>query len=404
MKKNKLIAVVLIFTMLFVGCGVQTSTNPDNSSSSNEPTEPSSGESTEPFKIGLVATITGSAALEGEQIKRGAEMAIKEINEIGGVAGRKFELYLEDGKNDPTESMNAAQLLLDNKEVHALIGAWGSSPTFAIMPLVEEYEVPLIVETATNPGITEAGNKWVFRIASNEVLNSSYLGESAVKNMGFTKVGFMAVNSDWGRGAVEQYIPVMEAAGAEIIEPEYHDASVVNFSASINKLKNAGANSVVITTSLQTSVLILKQLREANWYPNKLATSGYNINSLLKVAGEKEVLEDLNVLGYRVVMGFQDPDPEVVKRLEEFDANYHAIYNEGLERSVSLAYDAVYTLAEGLKNANGSVEPEELREGIAAVDFEGITGRLNFDEKGQARPVLYMTYIKDGEQKLHNFK
>src|SRR5690606_35373152 len=127
----------------------------------------------------------------------------------GGVLGRKLEILLQDGKADPAESLNAAERLIDRDKVRVLIGAWASSATLAVMPLVQRYEIPLIVETSTAEKITEAGNPWVFRTSSNSKIDADGLGPHLVKDLGLNKVAFMAANNDFGRAVVSNWTRVL---------------------------------------------------------------------------------------------------------------------------------------------------------------------------------------------------
>ena len=108
-----------------------------------------------PIVIGAVQPLTGWAALGGKNVVAGMKIALERIKSSGGILGRPFELVIEDGKAEPIESVNAIEKLLHRDKVPAIIGCWASSATLAAMPIMQRNKIPLLVETATAPMITE---------------------------------------------------------------------------------------------------------------------------------------------------------------------------------------------------------------------------------------------------------
>ena len=98
-------------------------------------------------KIGVIEPLSGPVAASGNYVRMGAEIARDWINAKGGVLGRKVELLIEDNKSDPKEAATAAEKLIVRDKVPVIMGAWGSSMTLAEMPKLEEYGVPMVVET-----------------------------------------------------------------------------------------------------------------------------------------------------------------------------------------------------------------------------------------------------------------
>ena len=119
----------------------------------------------EPVKIGVIQPLSGPVAASGNYIRMGAEIARDWVNARGGVLGRQVQLVIEDNKSDPKEAASAAEKLIVRDKVPAIMGAWGSSMTLAAMPKIEEYGVPLVVETSSAASITRRGNPWIFRIS-----------------------------------------------------------------------------------------------------------------------------------------------------------------------------------------------------------------------------------------------
>src|SRR5687768_10526295 len=119
----------------------------------------------EAIKIGVIQPLTGPVAASGNYVRIGAEIARDWINARGGVNGRQIQLLIEDNKSDPKEAASAAEKLIVRDKVPVIMGAWGSSMTLAAMPKLEEYGVPMVVETSSAASITKRGNPWIFRIS-----------------------------------------------------------------------------------------------------------------------------------------------------------------------------------------------------------------------------------------------
>src|SRR2546426_3335565 len=177
----------------------------------------------DPIKVGLIQPLSGPIAAAGSYITNGAKIALDRVNAKGGVLGRPLELIIEDNKSDPAETRNAAEKLLVRDKVPVIIGAWGSSMTLAMMPLAAQHGVPLVVETSSSVKITDPktpGSKIVSRISPTSELEAFGV-EPLIPQLGLKKVGYLAVNTDWGRGAVTAFGDVLKKHGAKIEAVEY---------------------------------------------------------------------------------------------------------------------------------------------------------------------------------------
>jgi branched-chain amino acid transport system substrate-binding protein len=346
------------------------------------------------IKIGLLQPATGPAAYDGQSVINGARLAESEINAAGGVLGKKIELVLQDGKNDPAESLNAAEKLLGRDQVKALIGAWGSSSTLAIMPLVQRYEVPLIVETSTAEKITEAGNPWVFRISSNSKIDADTLQPYLVKNLGLKKVAFMAANNDFGRAVVNNWTRVLTPQGATIVATEYHKPGETNFAPTLTKLKNSGADSIVITSDVTTLSNIVKQSYEQGLKGlNRVATSGNPAEAIMQLTG-KDAAEGLLVQNYWLPYA---PPPGQEDASAKFLAAYKQRYPDRIADKYSTSgYDAVKLAVAAMKAAN-SAEPAKIRDALKTIKLPALQGMISFDQQQQARPYQSISRIENGK-------
>jgi branched-chain amino acid transport system substrate-binding protein len=345
------------------------------------------------IRIGLIQPVTGPTAYDGQSVINGARLAESEINAAGGVLDRKIEVLLQDGKSDPAESLSAAEKLLDRDKVRVLIGAWASSATLAVMPLVQRYEVPLIVETSTAEKITEMGNPWVFRISSNSKIDANALQPYLVKKLGFHKVAFMAANNDFGRAVVTNWSRVLTPQGATVVATEYHKPGETNFSPTLTKIKNSGADTIVITSDVTTASNIIKQSYELGMTGfNRVITSGNPAEAIIKLAG-KEASEGMLVQNYWVPYA---PPPGQEAGSAKFVTSYKDRYPDRIADKYAVSgYDAIQLAADAIRAA-GSSEPARIQAALRTIKMPALQGMIAFDQQQQARPFQSVSRVKNG--------
>src|SRR5712664_3633267 len=201
----------------------------------------------EAVKVGVIQPLSGSVAASGNYIRMGAEIGRDWINAKGGVLGRKVELLIEDNKSDPKEAATAAEKLIVRDKVPVIVGAWGSSMTLAAMPKLEEYGVPMVVETSSAATITKRGNPWIFRISPPSEMEALGL-EKYLKEFGIKQADFLAVNTDWGRGSVTAFGEILKKSGATVGAVEFMDQSATDMNAQITKVKAGSADTLFLTS------------------------------------------------------------------------------------------------------------------------------------------------------------
>lgn len=352
------------------------------------------GWAADPIPIGYITPLTGSPALEGTFMSQGVDLAVAELNARGGVLGRPVKVIIEDGRADPQESTSAAEKLIVRDRVVALVGAWASSATLAVMNTVARHKIPFLVEISTNPKITESGNPWVFRIASTEAVNSAFVVPKLLER-GFGAVHFVAVNNDWGRGAVEYHQPAFQTAGAKVTGAEFYNVNEIDFKPILLKARSSGANAIMFTGDIRATANFRKQMSELGLTLPVYLSGGQTLPTLGKVAG-LDLLEGVYLLGYTIPNALEGDSRSLllqpfVKKFKERFPQYEP------ERGTAHAYDAIMLLADAIGRA-GSLEAEALRKALAASSYTGLTGDIKFDAKGQSRPALFLTQVRDGKQ------
>src|SRR3989442_15506733 len=318
------------------------------------------GESQAPVKIGVIEPLSGSVAASGNYIRMGAEIARDWINAKGGIAGRKVDLLIEDNKSDPKEAASAAEKLIVRDKVPAIMGAWGSSMTLAAMPKLEEYGVPMVVETSSAASITRRGNPWVFRISPPSEMEALVL-EQYVDKLGVKRVDFLAVNTDWGRRSITALRDMLKKKGVQVGVGELMEQSATDMNAQITKIKATGGDTLFLTTAVEQITLVMKQAQEQR-LGRKIVTTGGSSSptQLIKQAGAAAD-------GSYHIVFFMPWFPEAMpdgRLAKAFVAEWTKRGNpfEGLTEGFR-GHDGILTIAEAIRVA-GSPEPKAIRDSL----------------------------------------
>jgi branched-chain amino acid transport system substrate-binding protein len=359
-----------------------------------------------PVKIGVIEPLSGPVAASGNYVRMGAEIARDWLNARGGVLGRKVELVIEDNKSDPKEAASAAEKLIVRDKVPAIMGAWGSSMTLAAMPKLEEYGVPMVVETSSAASITRRGNPWIFRISPPSEMEALGL-EQYVDKLGVKQADFLAVNTDWGRGAVTAFGDMLKKKGAGVGAPEFMDQAATDMNAQITKIKGTGGDTLFLTTAVEQITLVLKQAQEQR-LTRKIVTTGGSSSptQLIKQAGAAAE-GTYHIVFFMPWFPEAMPDGKLAKAfVDEWNKRGHPF--EGLTEGFR-GHDGIVTIAEAVRIA-GKDDAKAIREAMWKVNITGVNGPIKFEkdgpagkESGQSKPSIFVVQIKNGQVALPEF-
>ena len=360
----------------------------------------------DPIKIGVIQPLSGPVAASGNYVRMGAEIGRDWINSRGGVLGRQVQLVIEDNKSDPKEAATAAEKLIVRDKVPVIVGAWGSSMTLAAMPKLEEYGVPMIVETSSAATITKRGNPWIFRISPPSEMEALGL-EKYLKDLGVKKADFLAVNTDWGRGAVGAFGDILKKSGASVGLAEFMEQAATDMNAQITKVKAGDADTLFVTTAVEQITLVLRQAQEQRLTRKIVTTGGSSSPSqLIKQAGPAAE-GTYHILFFLPWFPEAMPDGKLAKAfVDEWNKRGHPF--DGLTEGFR-GHDGVLTAAEAIKVA-GKPDPKAVRDALWKVQLMGVNGPIKFEkdgpagkESGQSKPSIFIVQIKDGKIALPAF-
>jgi branched-chain amino acid transport system substrate-binding protein len=349
-----------------------------------------------PLVIGAVQPLTGPVSIDGMSVVYGIKIAMERINAEGGVLGRPIQMAIEDGKGDPVESVNAVEKLIRRDKVPAIIGCWASSATLAAMPIVKRNQIPLLVETSTAPMITDQKNEWVFRFTSHNDVDGALMEQYLVPKLGFKKAAYLAVNNDWGRSMANAVTKMMEKTGGKVLFVEYASVAETNFTPMLTRIKSSEADTLFITTSIQSVAMILKQLRELGIKMNCFVTSAIPAEKVIDIAG-KEASE--GTYFFNRYVAYAPPKGKEGENQKLMEAYQKIFPGKVPDMYVAFGYDALYIMADAIKRA-GEPKAAKIREALEKTDFFGLTGRVKFDANHHSQPRVSISQVKNGAPQI----
>lgn len=219
-----------------------------------------------PIKVGLVAALSGQSAKSGEALTRGLTMAINEVNAKGGVLGRPLELVRRDDESNPSKGMLAARELVQREKVSVLFGGLDTPVSLAIVPLANQLKVPFMGIWAAGTKITENGaaDNYVFRVSAVDELVDEALVNYGV-DKGMKKPGMILINNPWGESNEAGFKRALEKRGMANAGVERIQDSDLDVVPQLTRLKNAGADTLLMVGNVGPSAQVVKSLDRMGW-------------------------------------------------------------------------------------------------------------------------------------------
>ncbi|HVH95369.1 MAG TPA: ABC transporter substrate-binding protein [Bacillus sp. (in: firmicutes)] len=372
-----LLAVFMLFTL--AACGN------NNSESSEEKT--SDGGKID-AKIGVISILSGSGSAYGEAITNGFKLAQKEINEKGEL---NIELLVEDSAGEQEQALSAAQKIMSDDEVVAILGPTLSTEMNVVGPEADLNGIPIMGTSTTAKGIPQIG-EYVFRNSLPEEIAIPAAIEKAVEKYDAKKVALIYGNDDVltksGFDTMEKTAKDMKL---DIVTIETFQKGQSDYNAQLTKIKELKPDLILSSALYNEGAVIMDQARKMGITVPFVGGNGFNSPKVIEIAGDAS--EGLIVA---TPWFAEKEDPKV----QEFVKNYEAEYGLAPDQFAAQAYDALYIMAEGLKNA-GEADRDALRDAIAEIkDLEGILGKFSFDKDGDIVMEPSVVTIKDGKFQL----
>ncbi|MFC4929115.1 branched-chain amino acid ABC transporter substrate-binding protein [Massilia sp. GCM10023247] len=341
-------------------------------------------------KIGTASPLSGPGAHQGKDIENGARMAIDDLNAKGiAIGGQKIKWVLqpEDDASDPRTGTAVAQKLVDAK-VAAVVGHLNSGPTVPASKIYANAGIPQISPAATTPLYTNQGFKTAFRVVANDNLVGSTLAKYAIGTLKAKKIAVIDDRTAFGQGLADEFVKNVKRAGpagAAIVSRQFTNDKATDFNAILTQIRARDPDVIFYGGMDAVAGPMLKQMKALGLRAKLVAGDGICSEKLPLLAGD--ALGDDKV--FCVVAGGVGAAQEA--GLNAFNERYRQRYKMPVQTYAPYAYDAVMVFAAAMQKAD-SVEPARFLPALAQIRYEGITGAIAFDPKGDLRNAALTLY------------
>lgn len=366
-------------------------------------------------KIGFLGGITGPIQGAVPPIIDAARLAVKHVNDQGGILGGKLTLTLADTKCDPQSSVGAANKLVNVENVAGIIGALCSGATIgAANAAAVPAGVVMISPASTSPAITALKDKdFIFRVAPSDSYQGKVLARSVLAR-GIKKVALTYVKNDYGKGLADNFREEFKKGGGTIAGDQAHEDKKSSYRSELATLKKGGATHLVLIAYPQSSApVIIRQALEGGLFSKFIGPEAIYDDKLWKTVGIKN-LEGLV---------YTRPASPAGPSLDAYDKAMKAAYPKSHGKLFTAqTYDATFMLALAIAKAGSTdrtkvrdalravadgkgekIMPGQWKEAMAAIkagkdiDYAGATGDLDFDENGDIAGSYNLWHVKDGK-------
>ncbi|MCU0804427.1 MAG: branched-chain amino acid ABC transporter substrate-binding protein [Burkholderiales bacterium] len=387
-KKLLTVSVVAAFAALaLAGCGKE---EPKPAPKAEAPAAPAAPPPPPQIvvKIGHVAPLTGNIAHLGKDNENGARLAVDDLNAMGiAVDGKKlvFELVGEDDQADPKTGTVVAQKLVDAK-VNAVVGHLNSGTTIPASKIYNDAGIAQISPSATNPTYTQQGFKTAFRVMANDVQQGSVLGSYAAKSLNAKTVAIIDDRTAYGQGLADEVEKAAKAGGAAVVAREFTKNDATDFTAILTKIKGKKPDVIFYGGMDAQAGPMLKQIKTLGIKTKFLTGDGGCSPEMIKLAGDASEGVYCSQAGLPL---------DKMPRGADFEKRYKAKFNTDVQIYSPYSYDAVLVIADAIKRAN-SADPAKIVAELPNTATEGVTGKVQFDDKGDVKNGAITVYTVKG--------
>ena len=398
---KKFAAFVLVFAMcvcLMAGCGSSSApaaTEAPAAADSAADNTASDTASAGVFKFGGVGPLTGAAAIYGQAVKNGGQIAVDEINAAGGINGAMIEYKFEDDVSDGETSVNAYNNLYD-WGMQVLAGPVTTGPSISVSAKVNEDRVFMLTPSASSPDVT-SGKDNVFQMCFTDPNQGTGSATYITANMPESKIAIIYQNDDaYSQGIRDNFVSQGSANGLEVVyEGTFTKDTMTDFSVQLTGAQAAGADLVFLPIYYQPASVILTQANAMGYAPLFFGVDG--MDGILTLDNFDLSLAE----GVMVLTPFSADAQD--ERTQNFVSEYVERYGEIPNQFAADEYDVIYALKQALEESGCTpdMSAEEICDALvnafSTMTFDGLTGTgMTWNAEGEVSKMPAAVVIKDG--------
>lgn len=358
------------------------------------------------IKIGTILSTTGRAAFLGEDMKRGMEIAVEEINARGGVLGKKINWIFYDTESQSVKGVNAVKRLISQDKVTMVVGGGSMSGiALAVLPMTERAKVPFI-STEGSMQIVNPVAKRPFTFKSTADDDQAVARAlDYLKKKGVKKFALLHSTTGFGQSALAQTKKVASQYGMTVVYEAFGPADT-DLTPQLTRIKESGAQAVIIWTVTPAGVVALKQMQQLGMQKMyRVHSYGFVSQRYMKLAGD--AAKDLLLVSVKFPVGEDLPDSDKAKKqILSLIAKYKKKYGREPNQFVAQTYDAIHLAAVAIGKAK-STDSSKIRDAMQSITgYDGASGTFNFAKNrhsGLSKNDLVLVKWEDGRFKLADY-
>jgi branched-chain amino acid transport system substrate-binding protein len=341
----------------------------------------------EAIKVGFFAPLTGFAAADGASAKHAVEIGVKQINDAGGINGKRVELVVYDDRVDSKEAVAIARKLIEKDKVVAVVSGSYSGPTRVTAPIFQKAGIPMVAGYAVHRDITRAGD-YIFRNGFLGEIEGAAAAEVAVKQLKANRIAVLTMDNDFGRALSAGFVKHAEESGAQIVSHQVYSLKEEDYTPFLTKVKEVNPEVLFTSGYYKQAGLICRQSKDLGLKAQILGEEGFDSPKFLEIAGN-------SAEGVIIVTNLNRDDRR--PHVQEFLRTYREQYGLDADMVGASSYDAFMIVSYAIRKAG--THPKAIRDAIAELrDYDAITGKISrFNDIGEVKKPVQVQIVKGGE-------
>jgi len=344
------------------------------------------------IKIGFFAPITGPAAADGMSAKNAVELALKEVNEAGGIHGKKVDLIVYDDRLKAEEAVAIANRLIERDKVVGVVSGSYSGPTRVVAPIFQKAGMPMVAGYAVHPDVTwnpntKTPNDFIFRNGFLGEVEGAAAAEFAVKDLKAKRMSIISMDNDFGRSISAGFAERAEKLGATILTKQmYKFPGEKDFRPYLTTIKEGNPDVIFAAGYYNEAASIVRQAKELGIKSQILGEEGFDSPKFLEIAGDAAE-------GVIIATNLNRDDPRPV--VQNFLKNYRSAYGHDADMVGASSYDAFMILVDAVKKAG--TDPKAIQKALLETkDYDGLTGKISRFAQGEVVKPVQIQIVKEG--------
>ncbi len=333
-----------------------------------------------PIKIGWLVALTGPNSSPGIGFDRGIKFAVEEINQAGGIKGRKLEVVTRDTQGDPTKAVNAALELMNKEKVDFMVGPTNSGEGLATTPLIARNKTPSLVYGVVDTLIDPEKYPYTFRILPSNKQWTDAAHNYILKTLKVKKVALIGDATGYGTATSNLSEQELKRLGATISYKALIEANQSDVNADIQKARNSGAEVVLVwSDSAALNARLINARAEANWTAPIVGHPALGSGAIKPLLTKPENWNAVYNIGYKQT-SFDKAGklPEATTKFLAAVTNKKVRVDDTTLWWIAAGYDAVQLIRRGYESA-GSSKPDDVKKALESLnEFSGAYGRYTY--------------------------